>query len=256
MNTIDLFRLIFREYRNGKREWILSFILQVIICVSVLFVFTIVCDLDYVCGAYMKNLYPNGFPFNLKGYGIEDTSTLSEMGFYDLSFSNIDKSGYGIRDSLDGIWIHKISSAFNGKDIWNSELDEILCVVFFCQIMLGIIGISLVFLMINNLSNSFAMKIARRENYMCMMSQLGCPNSVCWNIFFLGYLFSMFVAFGCAIVLSGQLIQQLNVYLSKSMYIDFAFIPYNIKIIIIMAMLDALIMFLAFRKQWRHRNAI
>lgn len=256
MNISDQLKLIYREYRNGKQDWIITFVLQFVIYAGLLFVFTIACDIDQACGEYVRTLYPNGFEFNFIGYRMEDISILSKMGFHDLSFSSVGNMGYGTTDTLEGIWIYKIYSVFIGKDIWNSDMDEILCMIFFCQVVFGIIGISLFFLMMNNLSNSFAMRITRREKYIHMMTQLGCPNNACWFIFGGAYLLSLLIAYLGAIIVNGKMIQQLNIYLTERMYIHFSFAPYDKGIIIVMGMLNAFVMFMVFRKQWRHRNAI
>lgn len=253
---LDLFRLICREYRNGKQEWIILFVLQFFIYVSVLFIVTIACDIDRVCGVYIRTLFPNGFEFNFIGYSTEDISILSQMGFYNISFSSVGENGYGIIDNLDGIWIYKIYSVFVGKDIWNADIDEILCIIFFCQIIFAILGLSLFCLLINNLVNSFAMRMLRRERYIHMLMQLGCPSNTCWYIFWGPYILCMLITYLGATMINGKFIQQLNIYLAKDMYIDFSFMQYDKKMIAIMGILSALVMFMAFRKQWRHRNAI
>lgn len=256
MNISDRLKLICREYRNGKQDWIITFVLQFVIYAGVLFVFTVAWDIDQACGDYIKTLYPNGFEFQLVGYSMEDISLLSKMGFRNLSFSSVGNTGYGTTDSLDGIWIHKIYSVFIGKDIWNSDMDEILCMIFFCQVVFGIIGISLFFLMVNNLSNSFAMRITTREKYIHMMTQLGCPNPTCRCIFDGAYFMSVLIAYLGAVIVNGKMIQQLNNYLTERMYICFSFAPYDKGTIIILGMLNVFVLFVVFRKQWRHKNAV
>lgn len=256
MNMSDQIKLICREYRHEKQDWIITFVLQFVIYAGVLFVFTIACNIDQASGVYLRTLYPNGFDFHLIGYRMEDISILSKMGFRNLSFSSVDNMGYGSTDSLRGIWFYKIYSVLIGKDIWNSDLDEILCMIFFCQVAFGIIGISLFFLMMNNLSNSFAMRITRREKYIHMMTRLGCPDNSCWRIFGGAYLLCVLIAYLGAMILNGKTIQRLNIYLTERMYIPFSFAQYDKRIIILLGTLNALVLFMVFRKQWRHRNAI
>lgn len=254
MKFYDIFKLVVHEYRYEKLEWIFSTFLQIFIYTSVLFLLTIAGDIDGICGKYLRPMYEDGYDFNLVGYTKSDVSELEDMGFHDISFSNVDNSGYAIIDELDGIWLYKIKAAIDGKDIWNSVLDETLGVVFFCQIIVGSLGVVMLVIMLNNISNAIAMKLIRRKQYIKMLGQLGCSKKICQRIFFLVFIIRNICALLISIVVNRYLIQMINKYMSEKMYIQTGFVQQNWVLIGMTFFVSVCVMRISFRKQWRQCN--
>lgn len=254
MKFWDSLKLIVHEYRYEKLEWILSVALQWLIFTSVFFLLTIAFDLDEVCGNYMGTLYPNGYDFMLEGYGKEDIPELEKMGFYDISFSDVGESGYGVTDDLNGIWALKWKANLSGKDIWNEGLDEILSVLFFCQLSFGAIGLVMFIIMLNNLSNSFAMKLMRRKRYIRMLGQLGCRKEVCQRIYYGFFSIRNVLALILAVSTNACLIHLLNGYMMKYMYISASFQSFYLVLVLGVLFVSMCLMWITFQKQWRRMN--
>lgn len=232
----------------------ISFVLQSLIFISVLFLTTVTGDLDRICGEYIQPLYPNGYGFQLMGYQAEDIPELERMGFYNINFSNLETQGYAVTDSLENIWLCKLRAVWSGKDIWNSELDEVLSVIFFAQMIFGGIGVILLVIMMNNLSNSFAMRLMRRRPYIRMLEQLGCTQAVCRKIWY-GFLgMRSIFALLCAVCVNSVLIGLLNEYMAKRMYIKSIFAPFSGGLSVGILVICAVLMWLSFRKQWRQMD--
>lgn len=251
MKFWDILKLIRHEYRYEKQEWILSVVLQCLIFCSVFFLITFACNMDEICGEYISPLYPDGFEFRLNGYSVKDVSELEKMGFHSIIFSEGTNQGYGVKDSLRGIWFHKLHAVFVGKDIWNAELDEILSVIFFCQITFGAIAIALFLIMLNNLSNSVAVKLMRRKGYIQMLRQLGCSQSACQRIYYSFFAMRIVFALLPAVWINGYLIHLLNKYLTQSMYIQTSLPQYRWMPVVGIGALSVLLMCVSFQKQWR-----
>lgn len=198
MRVCDTLRLVKNEFRYGKVEWITSMVLQILILSCTFFVVSLEIDLGGMGEEYLRKLYPDGYEFSLSGYTEEDREELVSMGFYDLNL--YEGGGSGILDGIRGIWLSKIKAVMDGKDIWNQDIDEFVIMLGTFQIIFGILSLLLIFVMLNNLSNSFHMKILRREQYITMMSRLGCRRKELRRIFYIFFsirnLFSLLVS-GC-----------------------------------------------------------
>ena len=251
MKLWDVLKLIGHEYRYEKREWILSIVLQCMIYISVFFLFTVAGDLDKVLGTYISPLYPNGFEFRLNGFHETDIPTLNQMGFHDIIIFNDREEGLGVVDDLSGIWIYKFQAVFAGKDIWNEELDEILSIMFFCQITFVAIGIAMFLIMMNNLSNSITMKLTRRTQYIMMLKNLGCPDMICKEIYYGFFFFRNIIALLLAATCNGLLFYFLNEYMMQHMYINIPFPQFHWVLIGVLCILSMILMWLSFVKQWR-----
>lgn len=254
MRLWDLIKLVGYEYRYEKREWILSIILQCLAFTGVFFLFALAGDIDRVCGEYLSPLYPNGYAFNLIGYDETDIYRLEQMGFHNIAFSSTTSRGYAVTDSLDRIWNHKLRAVLMGKDIWSDGLDEILSIIFFGQITLGMIGASLFMTMMNNLDNSVAMKLMRRQRYIKMLGQLGCSRVVCQKIFYLFVAARGTAAFLAAIWFNGLLISLLNRYLIRNMYIQADIAVFRWGQAVRIWILSMFLTGLCFRRQWRRND--
>lgn len=254
MKFWDKLKLILHEYRYEKTEWLLSVMLHWLIFTSVLFLLTLALSMDEICGEYMKPMYPEGYDFILTGYCEEEIAQLKEMGFYDITFSSEGDSCYAMRDDLHGIWMHKLEAALLGKDIWNESLDEILSVMFFCQLTFGAIGVVMFIVMMNHLSNSFTMKLMRRKNYIRMLRQLGCPCKVCQEIYYEFFVIRNVLALILAIGTNGYLIHRLNEYMQERMYIMSAFPKIHWMLVLVIWLISMFMMWISFQKQWRQMD--
>lgn len=256
MKLRDSLKLILHEYRYEKIEWIVSIILQWLIFTSVFFLLTVSFDLDSVFGGYLKTLYPDGYDFMIEGYSQSDIPALEEKGFYDITIPEDSDSGYAVTNNLDGIWFQKIEATLSGKDIWNADLDETLSVMLFGQVILGAIGFVMLITMMNNLSNSFTMKLMRRKRYINMLQQLGMSKTVCKSIYYGFFSIRNVVALVASIFTNVVLIKLLNNYMYESMYITSTFKYFNWILVISVWVISMLLMWLSFTKQWRRLNEI
>ena len=254
MKFCDVFKLVSHEYKYEKLEWIASVILQMFIYTSVLFLLTIAGNIDGICGKYLAPIYEDGYNFRLVGYTEADISTLEEMGFRDITFSNSTNEGTAYIDELDGIWFYKIKAVIEGKDIWNADLDETLGVVFFCQVIVGSLGIVMLVIMLNNISNAIAMKLIRRKNYIQMLGQLGCARKISQRIFYLVFVIRNVCALIVAILLNSYLIKVVNTYMIEEMYIPVGFERFNGLLVGGSLLISVGIMRISFIKQWRQCN--
>ena len=62
-----------------------------------------------------------------------------------------------------------------GKDIWDDDLDKILEVILFGNIIFVSLTVVMCVILINSNTNSFTMKLDERSKYICMLKQLGMP---------------------------------------------------------------------------------
>ncbi len=256
MRLRDKAVLVLHECQYEKGEWIISVILQCCIFILVFFLFTVTLNIDHVVGRYLKTLYVDGYDFELIGYTKADSDELEKMGFRDVTFADERVTAYGYKDDLDHIWWDKIWANLHHKDIWNENLDEDLLVVSFCQIMLGAVSAVLILLMVGNVSNSVAMKLMRRQHYIGMLEQLGGTNQMCGSVF--GSLFAVrtCAALFLAIFANRYAVTLLNDYLSREVNISDAFPPIDWKLILCVLAISMLLIWKAFRKQWRQINAV
>lgn len=254
MKFWGMLKLVGHEYRYEMKEWILSLVLQCLAFVGVFFLFSVAGDIDRVCGEYMSPLYPDGYAFHLIGYSETNVYELEKIGFYNITFSNTNNQGYAVIDSLRGIWRHKLWAVLEGNDIWNQEVDEVLCIIFFCQITLGIIGIALFLIMLNNLANSVAMKLMRRQRYIKMLGQLGCSRIVCQGIYYIFIITRSTAAFLMAVCLSKVFIDLLNGYLQQNMFIRVGIAPLHWVQVTGIWILSMFLIWVCFQRQWRHSD--
>lgn len=251
MKFCDILKLVRHEYRYEKPEWVLSLILQGLIFISVFFLLTIACDMDRIGSEYISPLYPDGYAFFLRGYGEQDIPELEKMGFHDIEFSSEGSQGYGVTDELNGVWLCKLRAALSGKDIWNTELEEILSVIFFGQITFGAIGIVMLIIMLNNLSNSFVMKLMGRKNYIHMLKQLGCADAICRRIYYGFFSVRTVLALIFAVGANMFLIHLLNGFMAEKMYIPASFPLFQWTLVAFIGLSCMCLMWISFWKQWR-----
>lgn len=251
MRYQDVIKIILHEYKYEKAEWLVSVVLQWLIFTCVFFLLTISYDMEGVFSKYLKPMYPDGYSFFLDGYDESEIPLLEEMGFYDITFS--DEGGYGsaVTDKLDGIWVYKFKAVFSGKDIWDEGLDEILSFIFFSRFTFSAICLFMIIIMLNNLSNSFAMKIIRRKKYIQMLGQLGCANKTRKKIFFWLFGSRSILTLVMSLFTNINLIYWVNKYMTKRMLLQVEFKGLPILVISTIGFIIILLMWFSFGKQWR-----
>lgn len=199
MRIKDIFRLIGYEMNHERTEWISSVIIQFIIYSMVLFLLVMAGNVDNMFCEYIRPAYPDGFEFELKGFTEKDIHTLEKMGFQDITIYEDRSEETGILNDLDNIWLYKLTAIMNGRDIWSAKLDMILSIIFFVQFVFGTIGILMLLLMFNNISNSIAMKLDWRKKYIDMLMAIGCTQSICKKIYYGFFWFRNGMAYMAAI---------------------------------------------------------
>lgn len=254
MKLSDTLKITLNEYRYERLEWIISVFLQCLIYTCLFFLLTIIFNLDNVFGDYLSPLYEDGYYFFTEGYSESDISELEDMGFYDITFSSDGGQGCVITDKLDGIWINKFKAVFEGKDIWNEDLDEILGILFFCQFMFAVICIVLFIVMSNNINNSIAMKLARRKKYIDMLEILGCPLAVIKRIYLMFFQLRNIAALVISSFAGLCCVHLLNKYIHLGMKISISFVYISAQGILIIVALGIIFELFSFAKQWRQMN--
>jgi len=252
MKNSDKLRLVFREYRFGCLENIISVGLQALIFTIVILLFTVSFELDDVLSGYMNPMYSQGYGFDLFGYSQDDIPELEKQGFRDIEFYE-DGDAYGYRDNLSDIWFIKILAIMDGKDIWNSELDEIVNYIFFGQITFLALGVVMFIIMLNNISNSISMRLMLREKYLRMMSGLGCRKSILRSIFFMVFAFRSILAILVAVAAVAVCVDKINAYLHRIMLISLGFSCFSPAYIIGIGLISIVLIFFTFERQWRAR---
>ena len=251
MRILDKLKLILRECRYEKSELVLSVVQQILTFSAVCFMFTIFLGMDNLFGKYMMPLYDEGYCFSLEGYTEDDMKSLEDKGFYNFRINNEGEIMEAYIKDTNGIWIYKLQAVLDGKDIWNEALEEILGVMLFCQIITGAIGVALFIIMLNNLSNSFAMKLIERKNYISMLYQLGCSKYNCKSIYYGFFVIRNVLALILASVANCGLIMAVNNYLQGKIKLNNSFSLINPGMIIGILLLSIVFMLITFEKQWR-----
>lgn len=252
MKFCDILKLILYEYKYEKRESIMSVVLQWIVYTGVLFVFTISFGLDEICSEYISPMYPSGYDFYFEGYGEADLDDLEGMGVYNITFSNVGDGGHGYIENLNGIWKYKLKATMKGKDIWNSDIDEVLIIVFLGQLIFASIGVMILCVMFNCVSNAFKMKLIRRKVYIDMLKNLGGPTKICQYVY--GGLFCArnFFALISAVCSNAILIFALNQYINIEMSIFSSFRAIDWKLFLGICLISYLVIIL-FQRQLREK---
>lgn len=213
MKKNDTIKLVMNEFRYKKSEWCISILLQVLIFSCAFFVFILSMKIDDLGSEYLQRAFPTGFVFSLSGYGQEDYNRLKEWGFENISIDELETMG--TLDNIDGIWWKKLFSLLKGKDIWNREIDEFLSFISILKVFFFILAILLIYVMINNLSNSFTMKIIHRAQYIKMLFELGACSKLVLKIYVIYWNIKSFIAAICALVINYFIIVCFNNYVKE-----------------------------------------
>lgn len=252
MKFCDTLRLVKNEYRDGKMEWVVSVVLQILIFSCTFFVVSLVVDMDRMGEDYLHKLYPKGYEYSLSGYTEADREELEAMGFYDLDLG--EDGGIGSTDTIRGIWIRKIKAAMDGKDIWNQDIDEFTVMLGLFQIIFGIIALLLILVMINNLSNSFSMKLLRRDNYIRMLFGLGAGKKEIRKIYYMFFSIRNLVSLLLAGVIDAGVVTVFNRHITGLLGIQTGMRIPGIFQGICLFLLIEWMMRMAFRRIWRTKR--
>lgn len=250
MKKSDILKLVYQEFKFDKQECILSTLLHTLIFTSAIFLFTISFFIEGIADEYMKPVFTDGYMFTFNNFSGKEIEELEEMGFYDIYVD--EEGGVGTINSIENIWNYKIKAAIDGKDIWSNDVDDVLTVILFIRLILSFLGICLIIVMINNMANSFSMKIINRKKYITMLFQLGVKSSTCcylYNIYF-----GLRNIIGCcfAIILNFICIELLNIYMKNNMYIYSKF-PHFSYVCVGIFSLCLVIQTILFLKKWKEK---
>ncbi len=253
MKTRDILRLITNEAKYGKREWVLSYMMQTLLMVCVLICMVFFTRLPKTGDILLHAAFDSEeFGFQLSGYTRSDLDELTKMGFEDINFDMREPVGY--LKNLEHIWWYKFRAVIQGNDIWNQEIDGYLMILLFCRIVFAVIGILLWVILLNSVSNSFRIKLKERERFVQMMYRLGCTKRTIFFLYYAFFALRALLVFFTAVVLSGITMHLLNGYMENVMYlkVDMPIIPGVL--IAVMVLLQLMLMRRTMRKAWRESN--
>ena len=95
MKTRDILRLITNEAKYGKREWVLSYMMQTLLMVCVLICMVFFTRLPKTGDILLHAAFDSEeFGFQLSGYTRSDLDELTKMGFEDINFDMREPVGY------------------------------------------------------------------------------------------------------------------------------------------------------------------
>ena len=221
MTNSDIAHLAFLEFRYDKRECILSILLHTLTFLCVLFLLSIASGLVPTADEFLKPVYSSnvGYFFTLKGYEESDEEKLSKMGFTNLVYLE-DGSVYACKNDLVGLQSQIFFARLSGRDIWSSELEDILKVLFAIECSLASLCILLALMSASGLSGAVSMKLLRRERYIAMLGMLGASKRQVRNVFALYFFLRLLVATVLALLINAGAVAFLNSYISTVFAVD------------------------------------
>ena len=256
MKISDTVKLVKYEYKYGKTEWIVSIIMNALVMGCILMSLTISLELSSVCSDYFESSYTAGFEFRANGFTRDDEKWLTDRGFKITNYWDEDKKCEVITENLDNIWIYKFEALFMGKDIWDDDLDKILEVILFGNIIFVSLTVVMCVILINSNTNSFTMKLDERSKYICMLKQLGMPTKTCVGIYTWFFITKAVVALVLACGINAVVINFVNDFMSDKLHINSNFSIIRPEIAVAAFAVTILLMCISFRKIWREKNEI
>lgn len=252
MKLCDMLCLVKNEFKYEKKEWIVNVVLHILIFSCTFFVFSLAMSMNGMGDNYLKKMYKDGYTFFLNGYTEKNETELEDMGFYNLHFDGT--RGSGTLDEIDSIWTKKIKATITGKDIWNEDIDEFILMLGLFEVIFVMLAILMIFLSINNLSNSFAMKLIRRNKFILMLSVLGYKKRQIKGLYYTFFcarnVISLLISCGVNI----SVIKISNTYIGETLRINSGIqILDIIEVIGIFVCIETL-MWASFRKVWNRNN--
>ena len=253
MKLTDTLKLIKYEYNYGKGEWISSIVMNVIVIACILLSMTVTLEINSVCNDYISMGYPNGYKFSLVGFNEQDVEWLENRGFTKIVVSDVE-NGCAVNSDISRIWIYKFEALFSGKDIWNEDIDLVLEVMLFGNIIFMAISVMLFAIMSNSNSNSFNMKLNERKYYIDMLIYLGMTKSNCIRIYFIFFLMRIVLATMLATGINVIFMTVINNHIQNVLGVDTEFSLIKPMLVVIVFIFSTVIMNLSFGKVWRKKN--
>lgn len=187
MRIRDAFKLAKWEMKIGKKEYILSVLVQGILLTCILFSVGLFCNIDSIVDSYLCKNNGNSYEFELRNFDESDKEWLFKKGFYDFLCSD-GQIIYASTNSIEHIWTKKISALIKGKDIWNEETDKIIEIILFCKIIIGFLTGVLYILLISNMLNSIEIKMLERNRYKNIISGVGMKKEDIKDVYLIYFL--------------------------------------------------------------------
>lgn len=256
MRVKDTFRLVKCEYKYGKTEWIFSIIMSSLVMACILMSLTVALELSGVCSEYFESSYTEGFEFEAKGFTKDDEKWLTDRGFKITEYWDEDNECEVVTDSLDNIWFYKFEALFAGKDIWDEDLDNLLEVILFGNIIFVTLTVVLCVILINSNTNSFSMKLDERYKYITMLKQLGMTTKSCVGIYMWFFVGKGVVSLVLASGMNVLLMAFINDFMADKLHIMSEFSLIRPEMVLIVFAITILLMCISFRKIWREKNEV
>lgn len=187
MRIRDAFKLAKWELKIGKKEYILSVLVQGILLTCILFSVGLFCNIDRIVDSFLCKNNSDGYEFELRNFDESDKEWLYKKGFYEFLYSD-GQIIYARTDSIEHIWSKKIYALIKGKDIWNEETDKIIEVILFCKIIIGFLTGVLSILLISNMLNSIDLKMLERNRYKNIISGVGMKKEDIKDVYLIYFL--------------------------------------------------------------------
>lgn len=256
MKITDTFKLVKHEYHFGKPEWVSSILMHTVIMTCILFTVTIALEISHVCSDYMSMSYTDGYIFYLKGFSEGDSDWLEKREFTEIYMSSEGPTGIATIGNLEKIWLYKFEALFQGKDLWNEEVDQILEIILLGHIVFAAIAGILFMIMVNSNSNALSMKLDERKKYIIMLMRLGAAKRECIRIFTLFFALRGLAALILSVCLNALIIRSVNRYIVNVMHIKTAFSIVRPVVIIAIAVLNIFMTGFSLGRIWRKKNAV
>ena len=251
MKLSDKLTIVEREYKSGCKEVVAGLLLQILILSCFLFMFSLMLDMFQLGNSYLKKIYKDGYTFELHGYSEEDKNEIEQMGFRYIEDS--DAGLQGKLDSLDHILIWKANALIHGKDVWNSELDEYIVTFAVFQAILAIVGIGLLLVMLNNLSNALSMKLVHRQKFIDMLFLLGETKRGIYKIYSTYFGIRPIFACICAFLIYINICVLFNNYINENFGIQVGVSLIHWWGLVVLGITFKLLTRRAFRKVWKEK---
>lgn len=248
MKNSDFRKSVTYEYGFNKTEWIISCVMQCMIFSLVFFLLNLTVSIDDIAGNYYGR-WNDSYEFDLRGFDEAGIRWLEKQGFHDIEVTD----GYGtaLTDSLHFIWFKKLVAVSKGMDIFNSDIDEALEIIFFFRLAFVTISVVLLTVMFNNLSNSYAFRLEQRKKYIQMLHFVGLSNKNCKKIFSRFFTVRNTVAVATAYGINLAAAGLMKGMLSKHLSVGYRMPAWSVLMAAVFWLVSQLIMSGSINRQWK-----
>ncbi len=250
MRFFDKLKLAFLEFKIEKKECFISIILQFCMFTCTIFLLVFSYNIDNIGDCFLRNIYKDGYTFQLIGFKSEEE--LTELGFYDIVLSD---DFYSAKiNSISGLWLKKVVAAFQNKDIWNQDVDNFIITIGIAQIIFFSLSMIMLIVMLNCISNSFDLKLVKRQNYIIQLNQLGCSKKNILSIFIVYFSYRNLVALVASFFAINSIIEKLQSYINNVLYIRYGIKQFEFYNYIILYIIFSFVMKIKFNKHYRRKR--